>query len=595
MKPLDELKRRNKGRYMPATATEVWPANIPSGFDLDFIKTIFDLRTFFFPVTQRKMIFFLLYLSLIGMLVWLEYTVNLSKKVVWALNQNVLWLTVITYGMEPFMLALYMILARYPYFDPKKQINNMRNLEEGCIDFNQDTVLVIPCHHSASSAFEIQSLRKVITSALVHFLPSHIIVVDNGAEAKPADNTQEIIHSIHSDIIYIYRHCDGNKNRAQLNGVELAITRYGHQIKYVLLIDDDVQIPEHYNVEHAFFLDKHVRGIIYPILATSSHQKDILLTRWQNIEYQLSDLTLSALDAFQVAPAPHGACVLLEIKTAQRILQQHTGRFKGEDKEIGAILYNLYDIDGTLKLRVDMAVHFKTVVPSSYLGHGDNLWKQRVRSWSEAPYLYGWSLVLKPLLADWRFPLESLPMIKLTQSYYLLSQCSHIFRYYIIALEAKNPKFWLTFAIFSLVQLSVILLFNYQKLPSYLRNDFISTVTFPIYKNIDNAMSHFAFWRAILFSIPAEPKARANLRKLESGAIPQLQINYNADENKSSIRDKTKAVHSTSKANAPLRQSRSYSRISTPDKTPLQKLSLYRAGSAPEAKHERPTKARPFF
>ena len=595
MKPLDELKRRNKGRYMPATATEVWPANIPSGFDLDFIKTIFDLRTFFFPVTQRKMIFFLLYLSLIGMLVWLEYTVNLSKKVVWALNQNVLWLTVITYGMEPFMLALYMILARYPYFDPKKQINNMRNLEEGCIDFNQDTVLVIPCHHSASSAFEIQSLRKVITSALVHFLPSHIIVVDNGAEEKPADNTKEIIQSIHSDIIYIYRHCDGNKNRAQLNGVELAITRYGHQIKYVLLIDDDVQIPEHYNVEHAFFLDKHVRGIIYPILATSSHQKDILLTRWQNIEYQLSDLTLSALDAFQVAPAPHGACVLLEIKTAQRILQQHTGRFKGEDKEIGAILYNLYDIDGTLKLRVDMAVHFKTVVPSSYLGHGDNLWKQRVRSWSEAPYLYGWSLVLKPLLADWRFPLESLPMIKLTQSYYLLSQCSHIFRYYIIALEAKNPKFWLTFAIFSLVQLSVILLFNYQKLPSYLRNDFISTVTFPIYKNIDNAMSHFAFWRAILFSIPAEPKARANLRKLESGAIPQLQINYNADENKSSIRDKTKAVHSTSKANAPLRQSRSYSRISTPDKTPLQKLSLYRAGSAPEAKHERPTKARPFF
>lgn len=302
MKSINELRHHQKNRYMTATPTEVWPVNIPKGFDFEFIKTIFDLRTLFFPVTQRKMIFFLLYLSLIGIVVWLEDSFNLSKKIVWALNQNILWLTVITYGMEPFMLALYMILARYPYFDPKKQINKMRNLEEGSIDFNQDTVLVIPCHHSASSAFEIQSLRKVMTSALVHFLPSHIIVVDNAVEEQPVDNTKEIIHSIHSDIIYIYRQCDGNKNRAQLNGVELAIRRYGNQIKYVLLIDDDVQIPEHYRVEHGFFLDKHVRGIIYPILATSSHQKDIILTRWQNIEYQLSDLTLSALDAFQVAP-----------------------------------------------------------------------------------------------------------------------------------------------------------------------------------------------------------------------------------------------------------------------------------------------------
>ena len=95
-----------------------------------------------------------------------------------------------------------------------------------------------------------------------------------------------------------------------------------------------------------------------------------------------------------------------------------------------------------------------------------------------------------------------------------------------IFLEAKNPAFWLTFCSFSLVQLSIIFIFNYQKLPPYLRNDFYSTLTFPVYKNIDNAMSHIAFWRAILFSIPVEPETQSNLEKIDQGKIPPLQLAY---------------------------------------------------------------------
>ncbi len=551
--------KKNKGQASRncSSALETWPSRIPKGVDVDFVKTIFDITPACLPVTQRKMIFLALYLSMIGAVVWLEIAFSLSKKINKILSENFLWLTIITYGMEPFMLILYMILARYPYFDPNIKTNlqalpSHEDLEiERCDShFNQDTVLVIPCHHSASNALEAQSLIKVIRAALLHFEPSHILVVNNGEEAKPVDNTEEIVRAIHRDIIYIYRR-DGNKSRAQLNGIALAIAHYGEKIKYVLLIDDDVQIPEHYRLERAFFLDKHVRGVIYPILATSYDEKDNMLTRWQNMEYKLSDLTLAALDAFDSAFAPHGACVLLEIKTALEILRRHTGRFKGEDKEIGEILRNLYDVYGELHFRVDMAVHFKTVVPNSYLGYGNNLWKQRVRSWSEAPFLYAWCLVLKPLIADWRFALKALPIIKLTQSYHFISQCSHIFRYYIIALEARNPKFWLTFGIFSLVQSSVIFLFNYQKLPPYLRNDFISTATFPVYKNIDNAMSHIAFWRAILFSIPAEAKAETNLEKLESGLVPPLQVDY-------------------------IQSTRTFS------KTPLQKVSFYRSSAISE-------------
>ena len=564
-------------------------SDIQKGFDWAFVCSIFDMRPFLFPVTQRKMLFASLYLSMVGAVVLMERSFAISKKINQALDENVLWLTVMTYGLEPFMLLLYMILARYPYFDPKLKTTqhflSSHDLEMGQPNFHHDAVLVIPCHNSASGALEIKSLKKVIHAALLHFSAPHIIVVNNGSEDQPTDNTEEIIHAIHPDIICIYRAGDGNKSRAQLNGVELAIAHYGDRIQYVLLIDDDVQIPEHYVLDHSFFLDKHVRGIIYPILATSSDQKDTFLTRWQNIEYQLSDITLSALDAFKGALAPHGACVLLDIKTAHSILQRHTGRFKGEDKEIGEILRNLYHTEGSLKFRVDMAVHFKTVVPGSYLGHGDNLWKQRVRSWSEAPFLYWWSLVLKPLLADWRAPVQSLPMMKLTQSYYLLSQCSHIFRYYIIALEARNPKFWLTFASFSLVQLSIILLFNYKKLPPYLRNDFASTASFPIYKNIDNAMSHLAFWRAILFSIPAEPTVKTNLEKLQNGEIPPLQLHDEQMKraSESGREFMSKSLQRKHRKKSSHKQSSSHSSINKASETPLQKLSIYRATSAPEA------------
>lgn len=218
----------------------------------------------------------------------------------------------------------------------------------------------------------------------------------------------------------------------------------------------------------------------------------------------------------------------LDVNTAGKIFERHTGLFKGEDKEVGEHLRSLYDPEGALKFRVDMNCFFKTNVPESYLGSDGNLWGQRVRSWAEAPYLYFWRLVLKPVLTDWRYAPLPLVIVKLDQIYNLMSQLANIFRYLLIASEAGEPFFWLMFGILTFTQFLIVSYFNYVKLPPYLRNDFLSILTFPLYKQIDNFLSHMAFWRVLLFTFAKESAHPPIKELLEQKKIPAFDFDVEA-------------------------------------------------------------------
>jgi hypothetical protein len=363
----------------------------------------------------------------------------------------------------------------------------------------------------------------VLKAALRHFPPEQILIIDNGREKTAPDNTQKVVKGVNERIYYKY-YAYPNKTVATYVGTLLAKRFFGEKIKYALYIDDDVELPENFKIEHEFFINKKVRGIIYPILAKAASGVQSSLINLQNIEYQLSDLALAAHDATKSAQAAHGACVLLHVETALKVLARHTGMFKGEDKEIGERLRSLYDVQGRLKLRVDMNCHFKTNVPESYLGSNGNLYQQRVRSWSEAPFLYFLRLTLLPVLTDWRRKPEALLIIKFDQLYNLASQLSHIFRYLIIYLEARNPKFWVVFVGMLGVQVLTLLLFNYGKLPPYLRNELNDLLLFPFYKQVDNLLSHLAFWRVLLFTFPGEHRHQSIFELMKQGVLPPFEL-----------------------------------------------------------------------
>tara|TARA_R110002126_G_scaffold272886_1_gene417182 strand:+ start:103264 stop:105117 length:1854 start_codon:yes stop_codon:yes gene_type:complete len=490
-----------------------------SDIDWEFIKTIVDLTPLVYPMTRRKVMTWCVYLALASGFYFLDKETTFSKNLMDGLQKQIDILTFLTYGLEPGILLLYMILAKYPYFDP----NSSTPALQDNTDENQDAVLIIPCHLSASSPTDIQSLQRILHAGLKHFPASHIFIIDNGSAKTAPDPTRQVVKAIHPSIHYKY-YANPNKTTALYVGLKMARHIHGEKIKYGLFTDDDVEIPESFKLKRVFFEDPTVRGLIYPISATSAAGHDSLLIQWQDLEYHISDIALAAADVTQSAVAPHGACMVLEINTAEKIFERHTGLFKGEDKEVGDRLRNMYDTAGALKFRVDMTCHFKTNVPESYFGKGGNLWGQRVRSWSEAPFLYFWRLTLKPVIMDWPTTPLALIVTKVDQSYHLISQCSHIFRYLLIASQAKRPVFWGIYSSLLMVQLAAIMFFNYQKLPPYLRNDFKSVLTFPIYKQIDGFLAHMAFWRVLLFSFPQETLHPPIKALLEAELIPPIEF-----------------------------------------------------------------------
>lgn len=211
------------------------------------ILHLLDFRPWFWPFTWKKYIVIsIISLVIAGIIVSNHYTqwIATSLKIT---RSYMLPVLVISVCAEPLIILIILPVAKLPDIS-KDQIDLVMG-REGDIEggMNEklrvrqgpfETALVIPCHDTDHTA-----MRTTIDSALPHFRPNDIFIIDNGRSKYPSHpdgNFRKYIRSIHPDIVYIWSPI-GSKNAAQLVGA-LAARDLGY--KYIMTVDDDVCIPK---------------------------------------------------------------------------------------------------------------------------------------------------------------------------------------------------------------------------------------------------------------------------------------------------------------------------------------------------------------
>jgi hypothetical protein len=465
----------------------------PLLLDKDFLLSVINPLPLFLPMTIKRAIGWLFLLSFVAAYVYVDHEHHVSEKIYEKVNSNLLSLMIFFFAYEPAMFSIAMLLSRYP---SDEEYNHFIHLPSS--PRNSNLAIIIACHDSADV------IAQTVRSCLVHATAERIFVMDNGRGEHPSDNTKEVVHAVHPGIRYFYLSKTANKTIALLVGA-LYIREHHPEYNLSLIIDDDVIIPESYKIRTEFFEDPCVKGIVYPIRADSPYQKTPRLVAYQDLEYQIADLEMAFLDRTKSVIRPHGAASLWDTETLINVFYKHNAIFKGDDVMMGHILQHLHVTEGHAKLRIDMLCHFKTTTPQSYLGAPPNLYQQRVRSWSEAQFLYPWNLSIKPLLTVWmRSPLALLS-IKSSQIYNCYTQLSHIMRIPIMIMLGHKSSYWLAFTASMFAQSALIMTFNHAKLPARLRVDWFTACTYPAYKIIDSLMGTIAFTRVLLSSGASAP------------------------------------------------------------------------------------------
>ena len=516
------------------------------------------------PFTLRRALTWGFYGVLGTSIYFLEEEFDLWSNFKDAINEDIIPVMVLLYGYEPVMIMLHLAFAKYPkpkiedtsvdysYEESESdQIDNsalsvdlhpvgiepvsvmsrliisilqadqrFSQIFNSLLEVSEPTTpsknpglaILIPCHNSANI------IERTLESCLKHVAPEQIFVLDNGKAQSPTDDTRCKVHGLHPRINYVYLPETGNKSIALFCGAHWALRR---GLKQCLTIDDDVCIPEDFNVDDGLLQPANVKGLVYPILADSLTETRPWVVRQQNLEYQFSDLEMAFMDRTKSVIRPHGACSLWKIETLITVMQAHNAVFKGEDAMMGLILQHLRGEEGQSILRIDMRFPFKTIVPQSYFGKGGNLFQQRVNSWKEAQFTYFWELNLKPFFTVWcRQPL-SLLSIKNAQIYNMHAQLMHIMRIPIIVAAIDNPRFWQMLGVSILMQTALALSFNYMKLPEEQRNDLFTPLTYSFYKLIDQTFGTLAFLRAMFIGIPGKKSNPSIQFRIDHDLLPE--------------------------------------------------------------------------
>lgn len=287
---------------------------------------------------------------------------------------------IISVCAEPIIMTLILLVAKLPEL-PKDQIDLVMGREgdaEGAMNEKFrvpqgpfETALVIPCHDTDHVA-----MRTTIDSALPHFRPVDIYIVDNGRSrypSHPEGNFREYIRSIHPDIVYIWSPI-GSKNAAQLVGA-LAARNRGY--KYIMTVDDDVCIPKNFDPPTSMIDDKF-KAVAFPIKAMDAECKvPLWLVAWQDVEYRLSGMSKLAEDRLCGVQFPHGAGWFVELESFITLMEHyHPMDFIAEDCNAGLGFSRMGK-----GIRLDARTYLATEVPTTFFGPGLNWWKQRQKSW----------------------------------------------------------------------------------------------------------------------------------------------------------------------------------------------------------------------
>jgi len=449
--------------------------------NFNFIKSVFTLKKFIFPFTLRKFILWILYILLflfitqfgpkiVSYIGFADFEgAYIYSRRVWLTNYDILY--IIALAIDPFYIMLSVMFGKSTdkdlfFFHPDKNENDKYNVDEF-----DNVALLISCHNSSDL------IEGTLKSALVHFKPENIYVCDNGNSKLPTDDTEEVVFECDPRINYRWV-SKGNKNFSQFLAVRNLMKI--DDIKYVMVIDDDVKIPDDLtgSIDQ---MDDVTKGVMYGIKGVDEQGKqESIFTRWQDLEYKVGDF-IKKFQTKSTVLFPHGAVSLWEKKAFFRLLGEMDTIFYAEDVKMGLhLLLNGY------RLHYNQDCVFETITPSSLFGEAPNFYQQRVRSWDFGEHMMLPRHIRHFFCAYVRGSICKTLMMRISQIYVIMTIFNDWFRIPIIVtyLTYRPGFFLVTLAFMTAINLFSILIYNYwscRNRPDS-QTDLVTIFTSPIYK-----------------------------------------------------------------------------------------------------------------
>lgn len=254
-----------------------------------------------------------------------------------------------------------------------------------------EVALIIPAYKAAGL------IGATIEHALKIFKKEQIFIIANGNSPTPLDNAAEVCAKYGVNHYWVPI---GSKITAEFVGVAVA-ARY----KYVMLIDDDVHLPENLPLVTKRF-DAVTKCIGYTIKSTGADGiKGTLIQQCQDMEYKSSGLTRDWAGRWGSCTFPHGAIILWEREALQSLFSSHPGFVISEDWYFGHCARQ-----AGYRIAFCSQVFVETETPPCLLwdsstargGYGEmTVWKQRFYRWN---YFFLFRLYddMKYLIFNWR-------------------------------------------------------------------------------------------------------------------------------------------------------------------------------------------------
>lgn len=416
-------------------------------FDWKWAISIIDVREFILPLTLRKIGFYIFYIFIIVIVILTQVFFGWMKFIN-PMTWTVFWLAIFMVAVEPTM-NIFVALLTNKTVQNKAIDLNLENVYER----NKDIVVIIPCNKSADV------IVNTLVHVILHVKQEQVFIIHNGSSKDPVDNTKEIALASFPNVHYVWSSI-GNKNIAQYIGMKLA-----KDYKYCLVIDDDVILPENFDMGVELLNDK-TKGVAYPLGAIASEGRNpSWLTKSQDIEYKLAGTCKQFQSDTSSVLYPHGAIALWEIEAFERLLyEQHDCIFYAEDVKCGIGASRL-----GYELRMHSASFINTEVPMTIFGTFPNYYTQRIRYWDMGEHIY-FTLFLGNLFKVWWKGDNWIKTIygnfirKVFELYGIYTMSMDIVKPIVIGIGFLYVRFWVTLAIAMVLNFFSLILWRYYAL-----------------------------------------------------------------------------------------------------------------------------------
>ena len=269
--------------------------------------------------------------------------------------------------LEMVLFSIALLFIDWP-MPPRTSFESEEFMQSRTDEIRKHKVCLLIAHYGGYGA-----LADSLEPALSIFPPEHIFVCHNSNHLHPFDKGKagqtlkkirelERTKGLTKHINYAYS-CEGNKTLAIY---AVALHKCKH-MKYCMMIDNDVILPEDLHIPMDIFGDKnqsHVKALAFTIKASNPFNR-AGLTNWvsamQNIEYIKAGWTKMLQSQLGSALYAHGAISLWEKDIMVSVFKQHNTFFDGEDLQMGVILHG-FNQGYAIKTVANVSV--ETEVPS---------------------------------------------------------------------------------------------------------------------------------------------------------------------------------------------------------------------------------------